>query len=155
MQDRVAVCVDTEFGPMRLIEESGAITGLDWRAGPADAPTALLIEARTQLRAYLAGKLTRFDLPLRVSGSVFQQAVCQSMIAIRFGQTRTYGQIAAELGASAQAVGRACGANPIAVIIPCHRVMGADGRLTGYSGKGGIETKVALLRHEGAAGLLI
>ncbi len=76
------------------------------------------------------------------------------MRAIPFGETRTYGEIAAALGASAQAVGTACGANPIATLIPCHRVLGAAS-LGGYSGAGGIETKVALLRLEGAAGLLI
>jgi len=76
------------------------------------------------------------------------------MCAIPFGETRTYGEIAAELDASAQAVGNACGANPIPILIPCHRVLGAAS-LGGFSGAGGIETKVALLRHEGAAGLLI
>ena len=75
-------------------------------------------------------------------------------MAIRFGETRTYGQIARQLGATAQAVGQACGANPIPILIPCHRVIGADG-LGGYSGAHGVETKMALLRHEGAAGLLL
>jgi methylated-DNA-[protein]-cysteine S-methyltransferase len=76
------------------------------------------------------------------------------MSAIPLGETRTYGDLARELGAAAQPVGNACGANPIPVIIPCHRVLGANG-LGGFSGSGGVETKVALLRHEGAAGLLI
>jgi len=87
-------------------------------------------------------------------GSDFQRAVCTAILAIPFGHTRTYGEIARDLGVPAQAVGGACGGNPIPVIIPCHRVMGAKG-LTGFSGAGGVETKVALLRHEGAAGLLI
>jgi methylated-DNA-[protein]-cysteine S-methyltransferase len=91
---------------------------------------------------------------LRVKGTDFQRDVCDAMSAIPFGYTRTYGEIAKDLGVPAQAVGQACGGNPIAVIIPCHRVMGAKG-LTGFSGAGGVETKVALLRHEGAAGLLI
>jgi len=89
-----------------------------------------------------------------VSGSDFQRAVCDAMRAIPFGETRTYGEIARALGVPAQAVGQACGANPIPVIIPCHRVLGAAS-LGGFSGSGGIETKVALLRHEGAAGLLL
>jgi methylated-DNA-[protein]-cysteine S-methyltransferase len=76
------------------------------------------------------------------------------MSAIRFGDTCTYGDIANQLGVPAQAVGQACGGNPIPVIIPCHRVMGARG-LTGFSGAGGVETKVALLRHEGAGSFLI
>ena len=82
------------------------------------------------------------------------QAVCAEMSAIPFGDTVTYGDIATKLAIPAQVVGQACGQNPVPVIVPCHRVMGAKG-LTGYSGAGGVETKVALLRHEGAAGLLI
>ncbi|PHQ86119.1 MAG: cysteine methyltransferase [Thalassobium sp.] len=145
--------VSTQFGPLTLIEEQGAIVRVEWDGDHHD-DTPILAEAATQLRAYDAGNLTRFDLPLRVAGSDFQRAVCDQMRAIPFGDTATYGDIARALGQSAQAVGRACGGNPIPVIIPCHRVMGAKG-LTGFSGKGGVETKVALLRHEGAAGLLI
>ena len=106
------------------------------------------------VREYFAGQRRDFDLPLRVKGSDFQRAVCDAMSAIPYGDTATYGEIAALTGNSAQAVGNACGGNPIPVIIPCHRVMGAKG-LTGFSGAGGVETKVALLRHEKAAGLLI
>ena len=111
------------------------------------------IKAR-QLRAYDAGELTAFDVSLRVKGSDFQRDVCAQISAIPFGETVTYGDISKVLGMPAQAVGSACGGNPIPVIIPCHRVMGAKG-LTGFSGKGGVETKVALLRHEGAGGFLI
>ena len=143
----------TQFGPLTLWEEDGAIVRLDWEGEGRD-DTALLIEAAAQLRAYDAGELDAFDLPLRVAGSDFQRAVCAQMSAIPFGETVTYGDIARRLGAPAQAVGSACGGNPIPVIIPCHRVMGAKG-LTGFSGKGGVETKVALLRHEGAGGFLI
>ncbi len=144
------------IGPLWIEEEAGALTRLGWGVPtePEDDPTPLLREARHQIAAYFAGELTRFDLPLSVHGSAFQRAVCAAMLDIPFGETRSYGQIAQDLGASAQAVGNACGANPIALIIPCHRVLGADG-LGGYSGAGGIETKVTLLRHEGAAGLLI
>ena len=110
--------------------------------------------AVAQLGEYAQGDRQMFDLPLRVAGSALQRDVCRVMSEIPFGYTRTYGDIAKELGVSAQAVGQACGGNPIPVIIPCHRVMGAKG-LTGFSGQGGVETKVALLRHEGAAGLLI
>jgi len=145
--------VSTQFGPLTLIEAQGAIVRVEWDGDHRD-DTPLLAEAARQLRAYDAGELTQFDLPLRVAGSDFQRAVCDQMRAIPFGDTVTYGDIARVLGQSAQAVGRACGGNPIPVIIPCHRVMGAKG-LTGFSGKGGVETKVALLRHEGAAGLLI
>ena len=147
--------VTTQFGVLAVTESDGAITGLTW-GGQAEGPaTRLLEEAAAQLRAYDDGRLRDFDLPLRVEGSPFQRAVCDAMRSIPFGDTRTYGDIARDLGHPAQAVGRACGANPIPVLIPCHRVMGAGGRLTGFSGGEGVETKVALLRHEGAAGLLI
>ncbi|MCF2869744.1 methylated-DNA--[protein]-cysteine S-methyltransferase [Octadecabacter sp. G9-8] len=143
----------TQFGPLTIYEDDGAIVRLEWDGNGGDE-TPLLIEAARQLRAYDAGELHDFDLPLRVAGSDFQRAVCAQMSAIPFGDTVTYGDIAKALNQSAQAVGSACGGNPIPVIIPCHRVMGAKG-LTGFSGKGGVETKVALLRHEGAGGFLI
>ena len=150
--------VETRFGRLLIAETAGALVRLTWAEGDGVAPgprTPLLREAAAQLAAYETGRLGAFDLPLRVAGSAFQRAVCAAMLAIPFGQTRSYGQIAAGLGRSAQAVGRACGANPIAIIIPWHRVMGADGSLTGYSGGQGVETKVALLRHEGAGGFLL
>lgn len=146
--------VPTQFGILCLTEDDDAITGLSWGASGRTDDTALLRDAAEQLRAYDAGTLERFDLPLRVAGSDLQQKVCAAMSAIPYGFTRTYGEIARDVGASAQAVGQACGGNPIPVIIPCHRVMGAKG-LTGFSGAGGVETKVALLRHEGAGGFLI
>jgi len=148
-----ALTIPTQFGPLTLWEDDGAIVRLDWDGDGTD-DTALLVEAARQLKAYDAGELSEFDLPLHVKGSDFQQSVCAQMSAIPFGDTVTYGDIAKALGQSAQAVGSACGGNPIPVIIPCHRVMGAKG-LTGFSGKGGVETKVALLRHEGAGGFLI
>lgn len=145
--------IPTQFGPLTLWEEDDAIVRLDWDGNGTDE-TPLLARAAGQMRAYDQGALQAFDLPLRVAGSDFQRAVCDQMALIPFGDTVTYGDIAKALGAPAQAVGLACGGNPIPVIIPCHRVMGAKG-LTGFSGKGGVETKVALLRHEGAGGFLI
>ncbi len=146
--------VDTQFGSLVLVEEVGAIVALRWGRAKTESTSDLLKEAARQLNAYDAGLLERFELPLSVRGSAFQQAVCDAMCAIPFGETVTYGDIAKELGVPAQAVGQACGANPIPVIIPCHRVMGAKG-LTGFSGAGGVETKVALLKHEKAGGFLI
>lgn len=145
--------LDTPTGPLTVTETGGAITAVTWGAGGTDE-TPLLVEARAQLAAYFDGTRNRFELPLRVEGSEFQRAVCDAMLAIPPGETRTYGDIARDLDHPAQAVGQACGGNPIPVIIPCHRVLAAGG-LGGYSGGGGIETKVWLLRHEGAAGLLI
>ncbi|CUH50196.1 methylated-DNA--[protein]-cysteine S-methyltransferase [Ruegeria atlantica] len=148
------ISVDTQFGRLGIEETDGAITRLVWD-GQDDGPgTPLLQEAASQLIAYNEGRLERFDLPYRVVGSDFQRNVCDLMYAIPLGETRTYGDIAKELGQSPQPVGQACGANPIPVIIPCHRVLSANG-LGGFSGDGGVETKVALLRHERAAGLLI
>lgn len=144
---------ETPLGPVTLVEEDGALVVLDWGGSGADE-TPVLIEAHRQLAAYFAGELTEFDLPLAPKVSVRQRAFLDALIAIPFGDTKTYGEIALETGMSAQGAGQACGANPIAIIIHCHRVTGT-GTLGGFSAKGGVETKVALLRHEGAAGLLI
>lgn len=146
--------VDSPFGQLAVHEDAGAITKLLWQGVTEGPESDLLAKARAQLTAYFEHQLDQFDLPLRVAGSDFQRDVCTAMSAIPLGETRTYGDIAKELKASAQAVGNACGGNPIPIIIPCHRVLGADS-LGGFSGAGGVETKVALLRHENAAGLLI
>ncbi|MCA0907570.1 methylated-DNA--[protein]-cysteine S-methyltransferase [Ruegeria marisrubri] len=148
------ISVETQFGRFGVEETDGALTRLVWNGTDEGEPTALLREAAAQLRAYDQGRLDRFDLPYRIDGSEFQKRVCDLIYAIPRGETRTYGDIAKELGQPAQPVGQACGANPIPVIIPCHRVLAANG-LGGFSGDGGVETKVALLRHERAAGLLI
>mgnify|MGYP003663090639 CR=1 FL=1 len=146
--------VPTQFGDLTLSEEDGAIVALGWARAVRQDVSQVLDNAATQLADYAAGKREGFDLPLRIKGSDFQRDVCAAMLAVPFGDTVTYGDIAKRLGVPAQAVGQACGGNPIPIIIPCHRVMGAKG-LTGFSGAGGVETKVALLRHEGAASLLI
>lgn len=145
--------VPTPTGPVTLTEEDGYITRVEW-GGKASDQTELLERAKGQLMAYFDDPQSLFDLPLRVNGSDFQQSVCDAMRAIPVGNTRTYGEIARVLEVPAQAIGQACGGNPIPIIIPCHRVLGANG-LGGFSGQGGVETKVYLLKHEGAAGLLI
>lgn len=149
----ISASLETPVGALSVTERDGALVRLAWSAA-ATGRSALLDRAVAQLRAYFAGELKEFDLPLHVDGSQFQKAVCEAMRAIPFGETRTYGEIARDLGAPPQPVGNACGGNPIPVIIPCHRVLSATG-LGGFSGQGGVETKVALLKHEGAAGLLI
>ncbi len=149
-----SVVVPTQFGRIALVEEGGALVRVLWDGEAEGDVSPGLAEAARQLADYDAGALEKFDLPMRVEGSEALQAVCDAMRAIPFGDTLTYGEIARDTGLSAQAVGQLCGRNPLPILIPCHRVMGAKG-LTGYSGKGGVETKVALLRHEGAAGLLI
>jgi methylated-DNA-[protein]-cysteine S-methyltransferase len=144
--------VASPFGPVSVSETGGRITALHWHAAVGEA-TPLQLDAARQLRAYFDGRLRAFDLPLDF-GHGFNERVRRAMAAIPFGDTRTYGDLARALGAPAQAVGQACGANPIPILIPCHRVLGRA-TLGGFSAPGGVETKVALLRHEGAAGLLI
>ncbi|HHL21779.1 MAG TPA: methylated-DNA--[protein]-cysteine S-methyltransferase, partial [Aliiroseovarius sp.] len=108
--------IPSPLGDIRIVERDGVLVGLDWRGGAGagrNVQTPLLAQVRAQLGEYFAGQRRVFDLPLRVDGSGFQRAVCDAMSAIPFGDTRTYGDIAADLGASAQAVGNACGGNPI------------------------------------------
>ncbi|WP_422078869.1 methylated-DNA--[protein]-cysteine S-methyltransferase [Vannielia sp.] len=149
-----SLAISTPVGRMVLTEEDGAITRVIWSEEAAGEGSPLLREAARQVEAYFAGALTEFDLPLRVEASGVVKLVCAQMRKIPFGETTTYGAISKKLGFSAQSIGGACGANPIPLIIPCHRVLGASG-LGGFSGGTGVETKVALLRHEGAASLLI
>lgn len=106
-------------------------------------------QVKRQLDAYFARDLRNFDLPLHLGGTTFQNSVWRYLAGIPFGETRTYGQIAAELGQpkASRAVGAANGSNPLPIILPCHRVIGSGGSLTGFGG--GIETKEFLLRHEG------
>ncbi|SIN81539.1 methylated-DNA--[protein]-cysteine S-methyltransferase [Vannielia litorea] len=148
------LALSTPVGRMVLTEEDGAITRVAWSRDAAGDGSPLLREAERQIGAYFAGEREGFDLPLRVRAAPLVVQVCEEIAAIPFGHTRTYGEIARSLGTAAQPVGAACGANPIPLIIPCHRVLGASG-LGGFSGGVGVETKVALLKHEGAASLLI
>ncbi len=140
------------FGPVTVHAGGGQIVRLTW-GEEGGASTPLLDEAARQLEAYFNGALTAFDLPFDW-GSGLHERTRRAMAAIPFGETRTYGDLARALNAPAQAIGQACGANPIPVLIPCHRILGATS-LGGFSAPGGVETKVALLRHEKAAGLLI
>jgi O-6-methylguanine DNA methyltransferase len=139
-------------GPFAVVEEGGLITRIDWAARRSN-PTALLREACRQLGEYFDGTRRAFDLPLDF-GTGFQHDMRRAMAAIPYGETRTYGDLARLLGRPAQAIGQACGANPIPILIPCHRVLGAAG-LGGFSAPGGVETKIALLKLEGAGSLLI
>jgi methylated-DNA-[protein]-cysteine S-methyltransferase len=144
--------LDSPVGRLTLIEEAGAIAAIDWGGSDAaDEPTALLLEAKHQLDAYFAGERRQFDLPLAPRGGApFERRVWQLMAEIPYGETRSYGDLAAALAAPARAVGQACGSNPLPILIPCHRVLAAGGELRGYSGRGGVETKRQLLVLEGA-----
>lgn len=146
--------IETPVGRLSVETRDGAIVRLDWGGGVQRAETPLLAEACRQIGAYFERRLEVFDLPLAPQVTPFEAQVLAAMSQIPFGETRRYGDLAAALGAGPQAIGQACGANPIPLVIPCHRVVAGDG-LGGYSGAGGVETKVALLRHEGAYGLLL
>ncbi|HJT09031.1 MAG TPA: methylated-DNA--[protein]-cysteine S-methyltransferase [Stellaceae bacterium] len=143
--------IDSPLGRLTLREEDGRLTAVDWRGKHAATDeTPLLLEAKRQLDAYFRGELRAFDLPLSPAGPPLEQQVWRLMSAIPYGQTRSYGELARALNATAQDIGQACGRNPLPVVIPCHRVMAAEGRLGGYSGGRGIETKLKLLTLEGA-----
>lgn len=145
---------ETALGPIRATMSEDAVVALDWEAGAAPSDAPLGREVQRQINEYLAGERQVFDVSLAPQGSAFQLAFYEQLLAIPFGHTRTYGEIAKDMGVPAQAIGQACGANPIPILIPCHRVLGANG-LGGFSARGGVETKVKLLRLEGAASLLI
>lgn len=149
-----AITLDTPIGPLTVTERDGAIARVDWGRSPAGAPTPLLTEAARQLEAYFAGNLQDFDLPLAPARDDRQHRITAAMQAIPYGATRTYGELAKETGLLPNEVGQGCAANPIPVIIPCHRVLSATG-LGGYSGAGGVETKIALLKLEGGYPMLL
>jgi len=137
------------IGMISLWEVGGRIVSLGWGERARPHPSALLEEAAAQLGDYFAGQRRDFALPLAPRGTPGQGAVWEALAAIPYGQVRTYGELARNLGSGAQAVGTICGANPLPILIPCHRVITSDGRLGGYSGKGGTATKEWLLRLEG------
>jgi methylated-DNA-[protein]-cysteine S-methyltransferase len=150
--------LDSPIGELRLVEQAGAITAIEFSPfrdpdgrvrGARDDAHPLLVETKRQLTAYFARDLKEFDLPLAPAGTDFQKRVWEQLVGIAYGQTASYGQIAAQLGktnAASRAVGLANGSNPIPIVIPCHRVIGANGTLTGYAG--GIERKQTLLELE-------
>lgn len=143
---------DTPLGWMGLAEEDGAIIRLYLPNAPTPRimphETPLLAEGRRQLMEYLAGARSAFDLPLRLQGTDFQRQVWEALRSIPYGETRSYGQLAAALGrpGACRAVGMANHNNPIPILVPCHRVVGANGSLTGYAG--GLDLKQRLLELE-------
>jgi methylated-DNA-[protein]-cysteine S-methyltransferase len=146
--------IESPIGPLLAARDDEGITALllpygrraprphaDWTRDDA-----AFDDARTQLAEYFAGARRSFDLPLHMIGSAFQRRVWTALLRIPCGETTSYGAIAAAVGGSPRAVGAANGQNPIAIIVPCHRVIGANGSLTGYGG--GLPTKQWLLAHE-------
>ena len=154
--------IDSPVGELRLVENDGAITQIEFEPftpvgqshdgrprGDRDDTSPVLVEAARQLRAYFDRDLKEFDLPLAPVGTDFQRRVWQELREIGYGETSSYGELANRLGksnAASRAVGLANGRNPIPIVIPCHRVIGANGTLTGYAG--GLERKQQLLELE-------
>ncbi|MDX2236965.1 MAG: methylated-DNA--[protein]-cysteine S-methyltransferase [Hyphomonadaceae bacterium] len=149
--------MDSPIGPLALFVDQGLLVGVYFETSRHPAPLAPVAKiaadpvfdaTRRQLDAYFAGRRRSFDLPLGPHGAPFQTRVWRALMDIPFGETTTYGAIAAKLGApqAARAVGGAVGRNPIGIIVPCHRVIGADGSLTGFGG--GLERKEKLLGLE-------
>jgi methylated-DNA-[protein]-cysteine S-methyltransferase len=168
--------IDSPVGPLRVIAHHDALTAIEFDGPPAPGASAgssvakaaarslgrpvgerddtadLLVETRRQLDSYFARDLKVFDLPLRPAGTDFQRRVWDQLLTIGWGETATYGELAGRLGMTghgSRAVGLANGRNPIPIVIPCHRVVGADGTLTGYAG--GVERKQTLLTLETVA----
>lgn len=133
-----------------ITELEDSIISLDWGWSPFQESSPLLQEAKRQLDAYFDGDLTEFDLPINAMGTAHQEKVWQAMRNIPYGEVTTYGALAKDISSSPQPVGSACGRNPLPILIPCHRVVGAAGKFGGYSGDGGLYTKRALLVLEGA-----
>jgi methylated-DNA-[protein]-cysteine S-methyltransferase len=151
------ICVESPIGTLRIQATEEGLVGVYLPEMEAPAARAagdgeghpVLQRVREQLAAYFAGERKAFDLPLAPEGTAFQCAVWRALGEIPFGETRSYAEIAKGIGkpSASRAVGAANGRNPVAIIVPCHRVVGADGSLTGYAG--GLACKEWLLRHEG------
>lgn len=142
-----SLSVSSPVGQLTIEEANEAIVAIRWGKGEPSNGSPLLSEAARQLEAYFAARLTHFDLPLLPAGSPFERQVWAAMQAIPYGETRTYGELAHTTDSGPRAVGRACGRNPIPIVIPCHRVL-ARGGLGGYSGGAGLPTKQQLLSLE-------
>jgi methylated-DNA-[protein]-cysteine S-methyltransferase len=160
---RTHLTIGSPIGPLTLVQADGALCGLymDAAAHPPAAAVlgapqpegtspvpGVLEEAASQLSRYFAGELTEFGLPLRLDGTAFQQRVWAALQGIGYGATISYRELADQIGqpSAVRAVGLANGRNPVSIIVPCHRVIGADGSLTGYGG--GLDRKRFLLAHE-------
>ena len=159
-----ATTLDSPVGTLTLVASAVGLVAVLWegddplrvRLGPLveDAAHPVLVEATRQLRAYFDGRLTAFDLPLNMRGTDFQKSVWAALLAIPYGETRSYGAIARAIGrpTASRAVGAANGRNPLSIVAPCHRVVGTGGGLTGFAG--GLEAKALLLALERRGGEL-
>ncbi|MDG2285959.1 MAG: methylated-DNA--[protein]-cysteine S-methyltransferase [Alphaproteobacteria bacterium] len=149
----------TPVGVLALWSNGEAIIKVSWQENDTDAiiddPDPVFREAAREIAAYFDGSLRNFSVATSFQGSSLQTGVWNAMTKIPFGSVLTYGDVARIVGSEPQAVGPACGQNPIPVIVPCHRIVGATGKLVGFSGGKGIETKAYLLDHESGQGRLL
>jgi methylated-DNA-[protein]-cysteine S-methyltransferase len=143
-----ALTIDGPLGPITVRERDGGIATIKIGAGGVQRPTPLLRAAAAQIAEYFAGTRTDFDLPLAPPSSPLQARMRDAMTAIPYGETRSYGELAVLLGSNPRAIGQACGSNPIPIVVPCHRVLAAGGRIGGFSAGDGVATKRWLLGHE-------
>lgn len=150
--------MQSPLGPLGLRTRDDVLVSVDFLSSdsPGSFPKGeVAARAVDQLKRYFDGSLTRFELPLGLSGTPFQRQVWRALQAIPFGEVRTYGELARKLGSSARAVGGACRANPVPLVVPCHRVLAANGGLGGFAGDrvgGQTRLKAWLLRHERVPG---
>ena len=145
---KYTMTVRSPIGPLRLAEEDGCLIELTFGTAKTEQPSVFLMHCAHEIQEYFEGKRNSFDLPLSPVGTDFQKSVWNELYRIPYGETRTYGEIADAVGSpkAFRAVGMACNRNPIAIIIPCHRVIGKDKSLTGYAG--GLSAKETLLHLE-------
>ena len=141
------ISIKTQVGILQ-IEGAKAITRVEWGESHVSSPNKLLLDAKSQILDYFNGDLHYFKLPILPSGTPFQIYVWHNLTKIPYAQTLTYGKLAQHLKTSPRAIGGACRSNPIPLIIPCHRIIGQNGNLTGFSGGEGVRTKEALLLLE-------
>ncbi len=149
MTERLVIA--SPVGPLTIETAGGVLVGIHFGAlEPATGGGALGRAAARQLREYFDGRRTAFDLPLEPQGTPFRRRVWAAMRRVPYGQTRSYGEVAVEIGSAPRAVGGACGANPLPIVVPCHRIVGARGWIGGFSGGQGCATKRYLLDAEAA-----
>jgi methylated-DNA-[protein]-cysteine S-methyltransferase len=154
--------MESPVGKLKLVASEKTLVAIRWGSDDADGAglgealederQTILVETERQLKEYFEGKRQSFSIPLDMRGTPFQRSVWQALLEIPFGETRSYGQIAKQVGRpkAMRAVGGANGSNPIPIVVPCHRVIGSSGKLTGFGG--GLETKARLLKIESANG---
>lgn len=151
LSPKAVASLDTPIGPITLIAQGQKIVRVELgKKARAEGSAEVLTEAKKQIAAYFAGKLERFTVPIEAVGTEFQKSVWKEIAKIGFGRKLSYGEIATKIGnpAASRAVGAAVGSNPTPLLVGCHRVLGSNGRITGFTGGKGIKTKAWLLDHE-------